>query len=160
MNKITLDEEPKDGYTIFLPLKYAGFWMRFWAFLIDLIVVASLNRFVLAPFFKVENITFGPYDIFSVEGLVTTIVLYLYYVIMTKLTGQTLGKMIMNIKVLSTTGEPLTWGTVFFREVIGKMISKFLFIGYIFAAFSKRKQGFHDYFADTYVVHKDVAANE
>lgn len=157
-----LNHEEKEGTVESLDspevkaVKYAGFWMRFWAFLIDYVVVSSLNRFVIFPFFKWKEIDFGPADIFSVEGLINAIVLYVYFVVMTKLTSQTLGKMVLNIKVESTTEQSLTWSTVIFREFIGKWISKVLFAGYIAVAFTKRKQGFHDYFADTVVVHADL----
>ncbi|MFC0187870.1 RDD family protein [Fictibacillus aquaticus] len=132
---------------------YAGFWIRFWAFLLDFVVVSSLNRFILFPFLFTNNPSFGPRGIFTLEGLVAAIVLYAYYVVMTKVFSQTLGKMVFNIRVIAKEEQRLTWGDLFFREVIGKFISKFLFAGYIAAAFSKKKQGFHDHFADTFVVH-------
>ncbi|MFC7373370.1 RDD family protein [Fictibacillus iocasae] len=132
---------------------YAGFWIRFWAFLLDFAVVSSLNRFILFPFFFTENPSFGPAGIFTLEGLIAAIVLYAYYMVMTKVFSQTLGKMVFNIRVIAKEHETLTWPDLFFREVVGKFISKFLFLGYIAAAFSKRKQGFHDRFADTYVVY-------
>jgi uncharacterized RDD family membrane protein YckC len=132
---------------------YAGFWIRFWAFVLDFVVVSSLNRFILFPFLFTDNPAFGPRGIFTLEGLVAAVVLYVYYVVMTKVFSQTLGKMVFNIRVIANEERRLTWGDLFFREVIGKFISKFLFAGYIAAAFSKKKQGFHDYFADTLVVH-------
>lgn len=34
------------------PVRYAGFWMRFWAYLLDLLVVGSINRLIIHPIFR------------------------------------------------------------------------------------------------------------
>lgn len=134
---------------------YAGFWLRFWAYLIDLIVIASVNRIIIYPFiqgFDISNRT----AVFSLEALLTGLVFFAYFAIMTKVTNQTLGKMVVGVKVVSIHGDNLSWGTIIFREVIGRFISKALFgLVYIWVAFSPRKQGVHDYFADTWVIHTE-----
>jgi uncharacterized RDD family membrane protein YckC len=94
---------------------YAGFWMRFWAYLLDLAVVASLNSLLIKPIFHLADIPqrdgfFSPYTI------VTVIILYGYFVLMTKYFGQTLGKMVFGLKVVSLKNSPLTWPVVLFRE--------------------------------------------
>ena len=78
---------------------------------------------------------------------------------MTKHFGQTIGKMIMGLKVISLTDEHLTWSAVIFRELIGRYISKTaLFLGYAAVAFTNKKRGFHDYFAETSVIHEKQPA--
>ncbi|WP_409302176.1 RDD family protein [Peribacillus sp. SCS-155] len=132
-------------------LPYAGFWMRFWAYLADLIVIGSINRILIHPIFKTMDIG-SPFEWFTLEAILTSMVFYLYFVLMTKYTRQTLGKMIFGLKVMSLKEEKLTWGTVIFREFIGRFIAKFAFIGYIIAGFLPKKQGLHDIFADTAVL--------
>lgn len=132
---------------------YAGFWIRFWAYLLDLIVIASLNRIIVFPLITVFDIEPSS-RVFSVEAVATTIVFFAYFVIMTKFFKQTLGKMVLGIKVTSLDGSNLTWGTVIFREVVGRFISKSFFgLVYVWVAFSAKKQGVHDFFADTLVIH-------
>ncbi|RFU66223.1 RDD family protein [Peribacillus glennii] len=131
-------------------LSFAGFWMRFWAYLADLVIVGSINRIIVHPIFKALD----PSDQgwFSAENLCTAIVYYLYFMLMTKYAGQTLGKMIFGLKVVSLKEEKLSWGTVLFREFIGRFISKTIIIGYIIVGWLPKKQGLHDIFADTSVI--------
>ncbi|RIV10854.1 RDD family protein [Priestia flexa] len=134
--------------------RYAGFWMRFWAYLLDIIVVGSINGIIVKPIFKAFD--FAQVDqLFSPFWFITALTFYGYFILMTKFFGQTLGKMVFGLKVVSLNGTPLSWSVVLFREGIGRYISKMvLFIGYIIVAFLPKKQGAHDYFAETAVVHE------
>lgn len=135
-------------------IRYSGFWMRFWAYLLDLIVIGSLYRILIYPAFRALDISVDKSEIFSAASIVTAIVFYLYFILLTKFFGQTLGKMVFGLKVISLNEKPLTWQTVIFREWIGRYISKLLFIGYIIVAFLPKKQGIHDLFAETIVIHE------
>jgi len=142
--------------------KFAGFWTRFWAYIIDLLIVSSISGIFIKPIFRVLDIKisnpsfllFSPYK-------VTLLILFLaYFALMTKIVGQTVGKMILGIKVVRQDGEKLTWGTILFREVIGRFISKLLTIPYLLVIFMPRKEALHDLFADTYVVHEQAFEKE
>ncbi|MFJ7753414.1 RDD family protein [Peribacillus muralis] len=131
---------------------FAGFWMRFWAYLADLLIIGSLNRILIHPIFKFYE---GADDLwFSAEGFLTGIVFFLYFVLMTKFLNQTLGKMIFGLKVVALKEEAkvISWGTVLFRELVGRYISKITWIGYLLAGLLPKKQALHDVFADTSVV--------
>ncbi|MGG5254771.1 RDD family protein [Neobacillus sp. SM06] len=135
--------------------RYAGFWMRFWAYLLDLVVVGSLNRLLVKPVFRLLDIPLVDFNFFAPISIVTAIVYYLYFVLMTKFFGQTLGKMVFGLKVINLKNTRLTWGTVLFREWIGRFISSAIIVGYLISAFLPKKQGLHDLFADTTVVHSE-----
>ncbi|MDO8226239.1 RDD family protein [Bacillus cabrialesii] len=136
---------------------YAGFWVRFWAFLLDWLVVWGLNHLLVSPLFTVLDLpkTSGMFTLSAYS--VTTLVVYLaYFALMTKFFRQTLGKMVFGLKVVSVKPDrKLTWSTVIFREVVGRYIDK-IWILYIVVAFSPTKQGIHDYIADTTVVHEKL----
>nr|WP_223254396.1 RDD family protein [Bacillus sp. HNG] len=133
--------------------RYAGFWMRFWAYLLDLVVIGSINRILIYPAFRALDIPLTESHIFSATSIATAVVFYLYFVLMTKFFNQTLGKMVFGIKVVPLDGKSLSWMTVLFREFIGRYISKLFFIGYIIVAFLPKKQGIHDLLSDTTVIH-------
>ena len=123
--------------------EYMGFWIRLAAVLIDsilvLILVALLSRI------------FGGPGIFIayVFGL-------LYYVLLTTLQGQTLGKMLLGIQVVDSRGNIPRIGTVLLREVVGKFISGLLFnLGYIWVAWDREKRAWHDHIAGTFVIRKE-----
>ncbi len=133
---------------------YAGFWTRFWAYLLDLVVIGSINRMIINPVFRALDVSLIEDSVFSPVAIATAVVFYLYFVLMTKFLGQTLGKMVFGLKVVELDGKGLSWGTVIFREWIGRFISATIMVLYVVVAFTKKKQGLHDLFADTTVIYE------
>lgn len=136
------------------PIRFAGFWMRFWAYLLDLIVIGSIDRILINPIFRALDIPLTEFNIFAPITIATAITFYAYFVLMTRFFNQTLGKMAFGLKVVNIKGQKLTWGTIIFREWIGRFISGTIMIGYVIVAFLPKKQGLHDLFADTTVIHE------
>lgn len=67
--------------------------------------------------------------------------------------GTTPGKRILNMHVIKESGQRATFGTMFFREWIGKWLSGVVFgIGYLWVLFDDNRQGWHDKLASTFVV--------
>src|SRR5699024_12370378 len=94
----------------------------------------------------------------SMVAVISGLVYYSYFLIMTKLLGQTLGKMIFNLKVIPKNNENVSWIDLFFREVIGRFIYNTIFIMklvYLVVAFTPRKQGIYDMIGTSYVIHLD-----
>jgi uncharacterized RDD family membrane protein YckC len=139
-----------------IPKRFAGFWMRFWAFLVDLVIIFSINSILLSPI-KIMNEGMDVYiSVWTLHGIMAAIVFYLYFLIMTKQFGQTMGKMIFGLQVIRADHEPLKWSDLIFREVIIRFVYKaffFLNLLYLIVAFNKEKQGFHDMIGNTRVVH-------
>ncbi|WP_258000268.1 RDD family protein [Bacillus sp. Marseille-P3661] len=132
---------------------FGGFWIRFWAYMIDLIVVGSLNRIIIDLPLRWTGFSVDDSSMLSTIGISTAVMMYLYFILLTKRFGQTLGKMVFGLKVIQKDEQQLSWSAVFFREFIGKFISKTaLFLGFIMIGFSPKKQGLHDWFADTIVI--------
>lgn len=137
-----------------VPTHYAGFWMRFWAYLLDCIIIFSINGMLVKPIFRVLDISLSKAGVFSAYAITAGLIFYLYFIILTKYFGQTLGKMVFGLKVISLKETSLSWGTIVFREGIGRYISASLKILYLIAAFTPKKQALHDMFADTTVIHE------
>ncbi|GEK58144.1 hypothetical protein CHL76_09545 [Marinococcus halophilus] len=133
---------------------FAGFWMRFWAYLTDLIILFSLNGLLLSPFyFTGEGEIWGFITLYAVCNAIIT---YGYFVLMTKFYGQTLGKMIFGLRVVRVNREKLKWSDIIFREVVLRFAYRSLVItnlAYIVVAFTPQKAGIHDMIADTRVIH-------
>lgn len=137
------------------PVRYAGFWMRFWAYLLDIIVIGSIERIVIKPVFRLLDLSLSEFNMFAPISIASSVIFYVYFVLMTKYFKQTLGKMVFGLKVIELHQEKLTWGTILFREWIGRFISTTIILGYIIIAFLPKKQGLHDLFTDTTVIHVD-----
>lgn len=150
-----MDEEVLKRNKPVQPAHYAGFWMRFWAYLLDLIVVGSLVRILVKPIFRFLDVPLWDLNMFSPISIAGAVIFYLYFVLMTKFFGQTLGKMVFGLKVVDLKTGRLTWGTVLFREWIGRFISSTIVVGYIMVAFFPKKQGLHDLFTDTSVIYTE-----
>jgi len=136
--------------------KYAGFWTRLWAYTIDLIVLSAISGIIIKPVFRIAGweITNPSFFLFSPYKVTVLLLLLVYFTAMTKYLQQTVGKMIMGIRVAPKDGGQLTWGAVIFREVIGRFISKMLLIPYLLVLFMPKKEALHDLFADTIVEHE------
>lgn len=142
--------------------KFAGFWTRFWAYLIDLLMVSAVSGIIIKPIFRILDIKISnpSFLLFSPYKVTILIVFLAYFALMTKFFSQTVGKMILGIKVVQKDEGKLTWGTVLFREVIGRFISKLLTIPYLLVVFMPKKEAVHDLFADTYVIHEQSFEKE
>lgn len=136
--------------------RYAGFWMRFWAYLFDVIVIFSINGILLSPLNVINDglpIEVGFWTLTSILG---GIVYYVYFLLMTKYFQQTIGKMIFGLKVIHEENSPLRWSDLLFREIIGRFIYNIVIafkLLYIVVAISDEKRGIHDMIGHTRVVH-------
>ncbi len=75
-----------------------------------------------------------------------------YWLFWTRNAGQSPGKMLMKIRVVKADGSPLEFTDVLLRYV-GYYISGFIFgLGYFWALWDDKRQGWHDKIASTYVV--------
>ncbi len=136
--------------------KRAGFWIRLVAYIIDVIVISSINTLLLSPallLYGEETLQIG---FWTINGLLALLIYYLYFALMTKLFQQTLGKMILGIKVMQMEEESLSWRDVFYREVVGRILHNVFFLlklMYLSIAFSDEKRGVHDMIGNTKVVY-------
>ncbi|THE13381.1 RDD family protein [Enterococcus hirae] len=133
---------------------FTGFWIRVAAFLIDLICIGSITRLTLGVAANLGWLVASD-SYLSIYGILALAIYLIYFILLTKLNhGQTVGKMIFGIRVISFDEEDLSWSTVLVREGACRFILKFplLFIGYLPVIFNKKKQHIGDYFSNTSVV--------
>lgn len=135
---------------------YVGFWSRFIAFSIDSLVVLSLRTILLNFPFYLFDISLG--TMVSVVYFISNIfVLLLYFTLMTKwMNGQTIGKIIMGIRVVHIGEEELSWTTVVIREAFGRIILITIPLLYLTIFFTKYKQHFVDLLCDTSVISEKI----
>ena len=153
---------------------YAGFWLRFVAIIIDGIIVSTIQFIIIMPILGLFGINFAMNmdngnmseeeafaSAMALMGTVgsASIVLgimgLLYYTLMEASKYQTtIGKMALGLKVTDMNGNPLDFGKALLRN-LGKIVSgMILYIGYIMAGFTDKKQALHDMIAGALVVKK------
>ena len=156
--------------------KYAGFWRRLIAYTIDITII-SFIFFILATIASMaffSGAISGNNSAWLVDladpmsGLSSAIIFIFifytsiniaYFTYFLGATGRTPGKMLLGLQVVYADGATISFGTAFLRSV-GYLVSSLLFtipIGFIWAAFDKRKQGWHDKIAGTVVIIREKA---
>lgn len=152
-------------------VRYAGFWRRFVAHLIDQIIVGVVAFVVFLPALALLGLGIGADMMEETEGaiglviaaiaaylmaiLMIIVLQWLYYALMESSNKQaTLGKLALGIIVTDLGGNRVTFGRATGRY-FGKILSGMIFsIGFIMAAFTEKKQALHDMIASCLVVMK------
>ena len=137
-----------------------GIGRRFVAYLIDSIIttiVAWVVGFFLGLVFTISG--GGPDQrglLNLLAGGLGFLITAAYFVAFWSTTGQTIGNMMLGIKVISTEGEPLSFVGAILRY-LGYIISGLvLSFGFASIAFDSKRQGWHDKIANSYVVRKET----
>ncbi|MGV3194873.1 RDD family protein [Staphylococcus rostri] len=134
---------------------YAGFGRRFFSYVIDIIILWAITQLILTPIFALTGMDEWQLWIsyFNVANVLKALLYFAYFVLMTRYFQQTLGKMILGIKVYTDEITALSWSDVLMREWIGRIISNVMMgLPYLAVIFTPKHIGVHDYFADTVVV--------
>lgn len=86
--------------------------------------------------------------------LIALLVIFFYYIRPVSKSGQTVGRRMLGIRVVSTeTGEPPTLKMAFVRYLIAAVASgSICYLGYLWMLWDDRKQTWHDKVANTVVV--------
>lgn len=155
-NGILINTSEKSAKPTNYALKTAGFWIRFWAFLLDGFIISAVGGILVNPIFYLMDWSLSDTVWYAPISIITAILYYSYFVLMTKFFGQTLGKMVFGLRVISLKHDKLTWSDVLFRDWIGRIINNVFMPLYILVVILPKNQGLHDYFADTTVVHEKI----
>lgn len=140
-------------------MRYGGFWRRALAIWMDGLLIQLLIAFT----FLTIRFTFpdslgqslGSYSAFATGYVYVSfgaLMNMAYYTVFHGMGGQTPGKWVVGVKVIRDNGDEMTLGYAFLRWV-GYLVSYiFLCLGFLWAAFDGRKQGWHDKIAGTLVI--------
>ena len=143
-------------------MQKAGFFSRFIALFIDGIAISILAFIVIFVFGGIAGLTArSNSDIMALIGgtlmlLMMVIMLlfqFLYYGYFWSKNGQSIGKKLVGVKVVSKDGQPLSFLKAGLRGSVGYWISSLVFsLGFIWAAFDANGETWHDKIFGTRVV--------
>lgn len=134
--------------------KYAGFWIRFLASAIDLVIMGLFGRLVFGS--EVADVNVLGYGVSADitysgwKALVPVVYVMGFWLWL----SATPGKLLLGLRITDMDGNKLSWKKAalrFLAYVPGMMV---FFAGFISVAFDERKQGWHDKIAKTFVVKK------
>jgi uncharacterized RDD family membrane protein YckC len=152
-------------------VRYAGFWRRFVAYVIDQIIIGVAAFILFIPGLALLGIGIGAgmmdespraigFILAAIAAYLTAILLivvmeWLYYALMESSRRQaTLGKLALGIAVTDLSGNRISFGRAtgrYFGKIISGLI---LYIGFIMAGFTEKKQALHDIMSNCLVVLK------
>lgn len=133
---------------------YADFWRRFCAYLIDVILIYIAILILLLLSSIISDSIPGDIDNVLLLLLVLIIFPWFYHAAMESSSKQaTLGKMIFGIMVTDLGGNRISFGKATGRFWSKAIVSTIiLFIGFVMAGFTKKKQALHDIMVGTLVI--------
>ena len=136
--------------------RYAGFWIRVLASLVDTVILVVVIGLVAFAVFGTQYLRL------SGEGktLLFDLVVQVAFpaaaaILFWRYRGATPGKMLISAKIVDakTLGAPSTGQLV--GRYFAYIVSSIFMLGFIWIAFDKRKQGWHDKLAGTVVIHDE-----
>ncbi len=136
----------------------AGFVTRLIAYLTDLAVVAGLlaltGWLVVVADSVIAGIGLDPgVDLATLYAFMVPFIIATYYVVLWSLTGRTVGKWLMGLKVVGRNGEPPSVRGALVR-LIGYGISALAaWAGYLWVIIDDERQAWHDHLARTWVIY-------
>jgi uncharacterized RDD family membrane protein YckC len=138
------------------PPAYVGLATRTAAFVVDVLLIDIVAVVVAAAVALIASVFHFPKELQTILkwiGLgVYVLWLFGYFVAFWSATGQTLGNRVMQIRVLTATGDRVKLGRGVLR-VIGLVLAALpLFAGYVPVLFDRKRRGFQDRLAATVVI--------
>jgi len=160
------DSSTKDVSTIITGIQLVpkgGFWIRFLAYAIDQIIIYLISFLLLLIAALAVGMHYSPAEVRGYLEQLGNFVTFPYFFTLICLnmiyntyfigaSGQTIGKLVCGLKVVQTSGEPVSYGQAFLRWVGYLVSSIFFYLGYIWIAIDANRQGWHDKIADTCVI--------
>ena len=148
------------------PVRPAGFFIRVLAYSIDSLLLALLTLVLTVAAcailkLNVTSISRDPEELMRWVWLLfilpNTMLSCMYFIYFHAVTGQTVGKLVCGLHVVKAAGaRPLGWGRSIVR-CVGYFLSSFLYMGFLWVAFNRKKRGWHDYLAGSMVVYGPVS---
>lgn len=127
----------------------AGFWMRAGALLIDVVVVMVAEALFGLALWAVTDDRLA----YAASRAFRVLASPCYFVLLHWARGQTLGKMVFRVRVVTLAGGPLPFGISVLRHLGSWISAAILGVGYLVAAFRADKRALHDLIAGTRVEH-------
>ena len=133
-------------------LNFAGFWIRFLAWAIDEALLWGILILLAIPFGILTLFGDESNPLWFIIAISWFVLREFYFIYFHCKTGQTIGKKMLNLKVIKENGASLSWTDAFVRWLLYKISSAVLFLGLFWIGIDGKKQGWHDKVAKTYVI--------
>lgn len=83
-----------------------------------------------------------------------------YFAVSTAVWGCTLGKLLLNLRVVTVDGRWPRIPAIIYRETVGRFLSSVCYLGYLPVIYTEQRAALHDWLCDTRVVAVDPAGGK
>tara|TARA_B100001996_G_C18337248_1_gene468735 strand:- start:44 stop:580 length:537 start_codon:yes stop_codon:yes gene_type:complete len=133
--------------------KYAGFWHRVWAGLIDFVIL-YISSWIFSfgfGFMILANVSYEVYMYWTYGIGIVWIFVYLFYYVLFQMSSKqaTLGMMVVGIKIYDEELNRVGFWRLTGRYFTTGLSNIILWIGFFMIGWTERKQGLHDIVART-----------
>jgi len=163
--KESYTQKLREGVMPVAGMRYAGFWIRFLASLIDSIILGTVTKTLQYALFPSLGVVTAPapganpWEMLGPQlaklgwaFLVSTVVSLTYSTWFMGALGATPGLMALGLKVVRPNGSPIGYGRALARYFAAMLSGITLGIGYLLIAFDPEKRALHDMICDTRVI--------
>ena len=146
---------------------YAGPLTRLLAFLVDVVIlifVVGLTSAFVSSTLNLFGLTESANDFLQSGGMIATLMLLFvaafnflwvsgYFLFSWVWTGATVGELVFGIRVVNKEGGRVSFARALLRLLGAYVSAAVFFIGFLWALFDGRRQGWHDKFGATFVLY-------
>ena len=133
---------------------YAGFWARAAALVIDALIVVVILVPLMIVVFGMREVSLDPqahsWDLLTFGAIGAALIVFWRYC------GATPGKLALGMRIVDArTGQPPTTARLLVRFLAYFLSALPLYLGFLWVAIDRRKQGWHDKIAGTIVINSE-----
>jgi uncharacterized RDD family membrane protein YckC len=143
--------------------RYAGFWIRFVAYVLDAVILSIVFSIISVPLMLLlgggaaisdpSALTGMALGVLGLYFLVSFVLTFWYQAYFVSKRGGTPGKLILGLKVIHPDGSLLSMGQAFGRSLAYLVSAIIMYIGFIMIGFDPEKRGLHDRICETRVIY-------
>jgi uncharacterized RDD family membrane protein YckC len=134
----------------------APFALRCGALIVDYIIVVAIPviGILLGRYMGNDGVKLLNSEINNTGWLIAVLIGLTNFVIFPMFSGQTIGKMLTGIRILSIDGRPVSFTKVLLRHLVGYPLTLLTGgLGFLFSVFNKKGRALHDYLSGTVVIY-------
>ena len=133
--------------------EHAGFWARFGAWVIDMVLLMVIIMPVMYAVYGEANMRVGYKPLGVVDVLMNYVLPLVVTLLFWRYRSATPGKLILSLKVVDAKSlGPMSWGQMIGRYFAYLVAAIPLFLGFFWIGWDAQKQGWHDKLAGTFVI--------
>lgn len=133
----------------------APFFLRCGAVAFDytLVIIWPVLGLLFGRFLGIDGAKLLTGELNNIAWLIAILVGFSNMIVLPLVNGQSLGKMVAGIRIVTPKGSPASFSALLFRHTVGYLITLGSFgLGFLVSVFSTKGRALHDYLAGTQVV--------